>query len=204
VPFSIEIPKYLSQQEVRRLLDATSSRRNRLMFSLIYLYGLRVGELTLMTRGDVDLARSRIIVRRLKRGNGSERPLFSSLIPQLQYHLGAIPGTESDPLFRGRHGPLQKRQVQALFARYRDRAGLPARYTCHGLRHAIATHLLDAGCSLEFVQEHLGHRSIHSTSIYARVTDHRRLALFQALERSPWIVQPRHGGKGRSESNTPR
>jgi integrase len=49
---------------------------------------------------------------------------------------------------------------------------------------------LDAGVALEFVQDHLGHQSIRSTSIYARITDHHRTALFRKLERSPWIVQP--------------
>lgn len=94
------------------------------------------------------------------------------------------------PLFPGRSGPLRKRQIQALFTRYRDRAGLDRRYTCHGLRHSIATHLLDAGVSLEFVQDHLGHQSIRSTSIYARITDQRRAAVFRELEASPWIVNP--------------
>jgi site-specific recombinase XerD len=94
------------------------------------------------------------------------------------------------PLFAGRGGPLRKRQIQALFVRYRDAAHLSPRYTCHGLRHSIATHLLDAGVSLEFVQDHLGHQSIRSTSIYARITDRHRAALFEQLERSPWIVHP--------------
>jgi integrase len=157
---------------------------------LTYLYGLRVGEVALIRRGDLDLDRSRIVIRRLKNGNWTERPIFSSLRERLCRHLARSAGREDDPLFLGRHGPLRKRQVQSLFARYREAAGLPHRYTCHGLHHAIATHLLDAGCSLEFVQDHLGHRSIRSTSIYAQITDHHRLALFQRLERSPWIVQP--------------
>jgi len=49
---------------------------------------------------------------------------------------------------------------------------------------------LDAGVSLEFVQDHLGHQSIRSTSIYARITDQRRAAVFRELEASPWIVRP--------------
>jgi site-specific recombinase XerD len=70
------------------------------------------------------------------------------------------------------------------------KAGLPQRLTTHSLRHSIATHLLDAGASLEFVQDHLGHRNIRSTAIYARITDRHREALFRRLESSPWIVQP--------------
>lgn len=203
MPLPTTPPKYLTQEEVRRFLGAISVSRDRLIFLLSYLYGLRVGEVALLRRGDADLGRSRIVIRRLKNGNWTERPLFSSLRDPLRWHLTGNPGGEDDPLFSGRRGPLRKRQIQSLFARYRDAAGLPDRYSCHGLRHAIATHLLDAGCSLEFVQDHLGHRSIRSTSVYAQITDHHRLALFQRLERSPWIVQPRQGGRGRSKSTTP-
>ena len=142
-----------------------------------------------MLREDVDLERGRIVIKRLKGGAWTEQPLFSSTARLLRKFL-ATRRESPEPLFFGRSGPLKKRQIQALFTKYRDRAGLDRRYTCHGLRHSIATHLLDAGVALEFVQDHLGHQSIRSTSIYARITDRHRAELFLQLERSPWIVQP--------------
>jgi integrase len=166
------------------------SARDRALFALIYCYGLRVGEVALLQRGDIDLVRTRIIVRRLKGGIWNERPLFSSVLGLLQDYLGVDDGSPEGPLFPGRRGSLQKRQIQDLFTRYRDGAGLPRRFTCHCLRHSIATHLLDAGMSLEFVQDHLGHCNIRSTSIYARITDRHRAAVFLRLEDSPWIVRP--------------
>jgi integrase len=152
-----------------------------------------VGEVALLNREDVNLARGRIVIKRLKGGAWTEQPLFSTTARLLRRYLGARQGAPEEPLFHGRHGPLRKRQIQSLFVRHRDLAGLDRRYTCHGLRHSIATHLLDAGVALEFVQDHLGHQSIRSTSIYARITDHHRVALFRELERSPWIVQPSSG-----------
>jgi len=190
VPFPQQPPRYLTQDEVQRFFGVIKSPRDRALFALVYLYGLRVGEVSLLSRGDVDLTRQRITVRRLKGGVWNERPLFSSALELLWDYLGEDASSPEGPLFPGRSGPLRKRQIQDLFARYRDRAGLPARYTCHCLRHSIATHLLDAGMSLEFVQDHLGHRSIRSTSIYARITDRHRAAVFLRLEQSPWIVQP--------------
>lgn len=192
-----EPPKYLSQEEVRRFFGAIAAPRDHLIFLITYLYGLRVGEVALLRRCDVDLVRSRIVIRRLKHGYWVERPIFSSLFAPLGRYLEGSPGCDDDPLFPGRKGPLRKRQIQALFTRYRDAVGLSRRLTCHALRHAIATHLLDAGCSLEFVQDHLGHRSISSTSIYARITDRHRVALFRRLDRSPWIAQP-HAARGRT------
>ncbi|HMB67497.1 MAG TPA: tyrosine-type recombinase/integrase [Candidatus Bathyarchaeia archaeon] len=190
LPLPQEPPRYLTQDEVQRLFGVISSARDRALFALIYLYGLRVGEVALLSRDDLDLVRGRIIVRRLKGGVWNERPLFASALELLRGYLGEDASSPEGPLFPGRSGPLRKRQIQDLFTRYRDRAGLPRRYTCHCLRHSIATHLLDAGTSLEFVQDHLGHRSIRSTSIYARITDRHRAAVFLQLEQSPWIVRP--------------
>lgn len=180
----------MTQTEVRAFLGGISNARDRSLFSLIYLYGLRVSEVTLLQRGDVDLERSRIVIRRVKGGVWTERPLFSSM-HELLDPIIAVSTLAERPLFVGRDGPLKKRRIQALFTAYRDAAGLAHRYTCHSLRHSIATHLLDAGLSLEFVQDHLGHRSIRSTSIYARITDHHRAQVFQRIENSPWVIQPR-------------
>jgi len=190
------LPRYLTQIEVQAFFRAIRSLRDRALFALVYHYGLRVGEVALLRRGDVDLARGRIVVKRLKGGAWTEQPLFRATSKLLGRYLRRTRGRPEAPLFAGRRGALRKRQIQSLFVRYRDRAHLPSRYTCHGLRHSIATHLLDAGVSLEFVQDHLGHQSIRSTSIYARITDHHRAALFQQLERSPWIVQPEVPGDG--------
>lgn len=188
-PPPFRLPRYLTQDEVRRFLGVVERERDLLLFTLIYHHGLRVGEVELLRVGDVDLERGRIIIRRLKHGNASEQVLFRGAIALLRRctDAGDAPTT---PLFRGRVGPLRKRQIQALFSRFRDLAGIRPNLTCHGLRHAIATHMLDAGVHLEEIQDHLGHRSIRSTAIYARITTHHRAELFRRLESSPWIVQP--------------
>jgi len=184
------LPRYLSQDELRRFLGAIRRPRDLTLFSVIYHHGLRVGEVALLRRGSVDLQRRRLVVLRLKGGAWSVQPLFAGTAALLAAHLATLPADPDWPLFPGRRGPLQRRQIQSLFVRYREAAGLPRHFTCHSLRHSIATHLLDAGASLEFVQDHLGHQSIRSTSIYARITDHHRAEAFRRLESSPWIVQP--------------
>jgi len=185
------LPRYLSQDELRRFFHVITDLRDRTLFWLIYHHGLRVGEVELLRGFDVDLVRVRIVVRRLKGGVSSEQPLFVKTAALLREYLDTDDaGAGEAPLFRGRVGPLRKRQIQSLFARYRDLSGLNHRFTCHGLRHSIATHLLDAGLPLEFVQDHLGHQDIRSTSIYARITDRHRAAVFARLETSEWIPQP--------------
>ncbi len=162
----------------------------------MYHHGLRVGEVLLLRREDVDLARARLLVRRLKGGAWSEQLLFEGTAALLRAHTARTPGGPEAPLFAGRNGPLQRRQIQLRFVRYRRVAGLPNHLTTHSLRHSIATHLLDAGASLELVQDHLGHRNIRSTAIYARITDRHREAVFRRLESSPEIVQPDPGRPG--------
>ena len=122
-------PRYLTQDEVGRFFASIEDVRDRALFALMYHHGLRVGEVLLLQRGDLDLARGRLLVRRLKGGAWSEQILFGSTGELLRAHL-------------------------------------------------------------EFVQDHLGHRNIRSTAIYARITDRHREALMRTFERSPWIVQP--------------
>jgi len=188
--YAQQLPKYLTQNDIRAFFGVIEDPRDRALFTLIYHYGLRVSEVGLLERHDVDLERGRIVVKRVKGGLWAERPLFSATRALLEAYLTRPVANGHAALFPGRQKALKKRQIQDLFARYRDAAGIPRHLTCHSLRHAIATHLLDAGVSLEFVQDHLGHRSIKSTSIYARITDHHRTAMFRELEASPWIVHP--------------
>jgi site-specific recombinase XerD len=183
-------PRYLAQPEARRFFAAISSARDRALFTLMYHHGLRVGEVLLLRREDVDLARGRLLVRRLKGGAWCEQILLDSTAAILKRYLATSRLQPDEPLFPGREGPLKRRRIQALFVCYRARAGLATHFTTHSLRHSIATHLLEAGASLEFVQDHLGHQNIRSTAIYARITDRHRESLMRSLERSPWIVKP--------------
>ncbi len=184
-------PRFLSQDEVAALFAVIASARDRALFGLIYHYGLRVSEATRLRVKDVDLASGRILIRRAKHGIWGIRPLFTSSRALLAAYLPEL--REPDPeaaLFPGRTGPLQKRRIQQLFSRYAQVTGLPSGASCHSLRHAIATHLLDAGESLEFAKEHLGHQKLENTAIYARVSNPARIRAFARLDKSSAIVHP--------------
>jgi integrase/recombinase XerD len=157
----------------------------------IYLYGLRVSEACLLHREDIDLERRMIRIWRVKGGNCGEKPLFRQLIPVLNRYLRTRTD-DNAALFVGRQGRLSKRWVKALFTRYAVLAELPPkRRHVHTMRHGIATHLLDAGEPIDFVQDHLGHRNIESSLVYARVSDRRRSNAIKRLEQSHEIAIPR-------------
>src|SRR5262247_687341 len=87
-------------------------------------------------------------------------------------------------LFTGRKGPLQKRQVQKLFTDYANTAGIKE-CSVQALRHSMAVHLLEAGRGIEYVADHLGHKNIQNTCIYAQITTALRQEVFAKLERHP-------------------
>lgn len=181
------LPRYLTQEEVKRLFSVISSSRDRALFALIYHYGLRVEEATLLTLESVDLKNLHIRIQRLKNGVSSQKPLWRHNAKLLRSYI-RVRHDAGHWLFTGRQGPLKKRQIQTLFTEYAKKAGIKGR-SVHGLRHSIAVHLLEAGQGIEYVADHLGHKNIQNTKIYAQITTSLRQEVFAKLERHPKIVR---------------
>ena len=179
--------KYLDRGQTARLFAVIQDRRDRALFATVYHYGLRVSEATLIQLDDVDLQRGRIWIRRVKSGVGGERPLLRNTADLIAAYLPVRLRTGPE-LFTGRQGGLKPSRIQGLFRGYAEAAGLQG-FSVHCLRHAIATHLLEAGQGIEYVKDHLGHVSIRSTSIYAEITSPWREKVFAELEKKPEIVK---------------
>lgn len=184
--------KYLSKEELERFFLYVKDPRDKALFGLIYLYGLRLSEAILLKLSDIDLERRRIFVHRIKGGIGGERPLFKAAESLLRRYLKVRLQT-GDGLFTGRQGNLKRQRIQQLFKEYAGKAGIAPEYSVHSLRHSIATHLLDAGEGIEFVRDHLGHKNIQNTMIYAQITDSRREETFRRVERSSRIARVGYG-----------
>ena len=189
------LPRYLTQEELgrfHRAVVAGGSARDIALFGLMYRFGLRASEATLLLLEDLDLARGRIRIRRAKGGDAKEYPLPRDLVPLLRRYLRKREDKGSF-LFTGResnnqHG-LRVLQVQRLFKEYASQAGLPSSVASHSLRHSIAVHSLEEGFGLEYVADLLGHTSIRSTAIYAKVTTPARDAMMRRLDRSQHVVR---------------
>ncbi len=181
------LPRYLTQEEMTRLFKVISSPRDRALFALIYHYGLRVEEATLLTLESVDLKNLHIRIQRLKNGVSSQKPLWRHNAKLLRSYL-RVRQDAGHWLFTGRQGALKKRQIQTLSTEYAKKAGIKGR-SIHSLRHAIVVHLLEAGQGIEYVVDHLGHKNIQNTQIYAQITTSLRQEVFAKLERHPKIVR---------------
>lgn len=174
---------YLSKVEVERVFATipSANHRDRLLFDVIYRYGLRRLEAVLIRREH--LSDGTIWITRVKGGNSGEYRIHPNTRRLLWAYLNDRGEDESPYLFRSRQSgalTMSESTVYGLFRRYAEAADLPAdRRHPHILRHSIAVHLMNAGWDAADVQDWLGHRDIASTMIYAAVTNKRREAKYE-------------------------
>jgi site-specific recombinase XerD len=183
---------YLSKEEVERFFAALPAdrTRDRLLFDLIYRYGLRRTEAVLIKREH--LSDGGIWITRLKGSLSGEYPIHPETRRLLWTYLAELGADWHPYLFATRQSdiwPMSASLVYHLFRHYAEVANLPRdRWHPHVLRHSIATHLLNAGWDIADVQDWLGHRKIASTLVYAAVTNKRRLARYEEALLSPEIA----------------
>lgn len=187
VPFVVygkkprSLPVVLGPADVRRLLDAVPTGRNRLMLRLAYGCGLRVGELTHLRVADIDGRRNVLWVRHGKGNKDRGVPLPATLLDELRsYWREQRP---PDWLFAGPAGrPLDVSTLQRAFQKARRAAGIRQPATCHTLRHCYATHLLEAGTDLPTLQRLLGHSHLSTTLRYLHLRSDRLPHIRSPLE----------------------
>ncbi len=167
---SKRLPVILSRAEIKNMIDLTKNLKHRLMLALAYAAGLRVSEVVRLRVNDLDLAGLTLTVRQGK-GKKDRLTVFSStLAPDLQKLLIGKKG--ADFVFESeRGGSLTEVSAQKVFIQALGRAKIDKPATFHSLRHSFATHLLENGTDVRFVQELLGHANIRTTQIYTHVTN---------------------------------
>jgi integrase/recombinase XerD len=164
------LPTVLSTDQVRRLLSAVREPKYRVFFAFLYATGLRLGEAREVQTGDIDAERGLLRVRAGKTHTERAVALTPALLQALRAYWRFV--RPAPPwLFSSRRGtrlcPGVARKALQDAAQI---AGLRCRVTPHVLRHAYATHALEAGIDLRIIQVALGHRSIRSTARYASVS----------------------------------
>ena len=171
---NIKTIKYLTQDELKNLLKVIDYKRDKAIFLLAYRHGLRASEIGVLRVEDVDLNRGRIRINRLKHSQGGEYPMEPDEIRILKAWLKER--RDSNYLFPSRRGvPISRRTLDYMMKAYGEKAGIPEdKRHFHVLKHSIATHLLDAGADIRFVQDWIGHKNIQNTVVYAQITNRAR------------------------------
>ncbi|MDO8591269.1 MAG: tyrosine-type recombinase/integrase [bacterium] len=164
------LPVVLSGDEIKRMIELTKNFKHRLILALTYAAGLRVSEVVRLRVRDIDLSGLTITVRQGK-GKKDRLTVFSaSLSLDLQKLMAGKQGDEY--VFESeRGGRLTEATAQKVFYQAMQRAGIKKEATFHSLRHSFATHLLENGTDVRYVQELLGHANIRTTQIYTHVTN---------------------------------
>ncbi len=166
------LPNVLSKEEVKLILNAHSNIKHRAMLSLIYACGLRCGELIRLTPEHIDSKRNLIIIKQSKGKKDRIAPLSDKIIELLRtYFVLHKPVTY---LFEGqtKGSPYDERSLQQVLKQALKKVNITKPVTLHWLRHSYATHLLEAGTDLRYIQELLGHNSSKTTEIYTHVSTH--------------------------------
>lgn len=163
-------PLTLPRQSILELLSVITNQKHRLLISLAYAAGLRVSEVLDLRASDVMFGRKLILVRK---GKGAKRrfTIFpDKLWNELRVYLKHK--SANDYVFESnRGGKMHPRTAQKVFKNALKKAEIEVPATFHSLRHSFATHLIENGTNLRYVQELLGHKSIRTTQIYTHVTN---------------------------------
>jgi len=167
---SKKLPVVLSRAEIKKIIDGTKNTKYRLMIALGYACGLRVSEAVSLKVQDLDIDE---LVVHIKKGKG-KKDRISVLPEKLQNNLrNLIAGkNKGEYVFSSnRGGLLTTTSLQKMFRQSLANARINKLATFHSLRHSFATHLLENGIDVRYVQELLGHANIRTTQIYTRVTN---------------------------------
>lgn len=164
------LPNVLSKEEVKLILNAPSNFKHKAMLSLIYSCGLRRGELLALKPEHIDSKRNIVLLKNSKGKKDRIVPLspkileilrdyFSLYKPKIYLFEGRIPGER-----------YSEKSLQSILKQVLQKTGITKPVTLHWLRHSYATHLLESGTDLRYIQELLGHNSSKTTEIYTHVS----------------------------------
>ncbi|HEQ72439.1 MAG TPA: hypothetical protein ENN69_08110 [Spirochaetia bacterium] len=184
----------LTEEEAARVLDGITPDdpvgiRDRALFELLYSSGLRIGEALRLTAADIDFDNRMVLLRRGKGGKDRVVPVSTTAAAFLKLHL-SVSGREDGGkrVFTGVLGNLTSSTVNERFKKLAKKAGvMKKRLSVHSIRHSTATHLLEHGADLRYVQELLGHETIETTAIYTH-------CVIETLKRIYKTHHPRENG----------
>ena len=164
------LPNVLSKEEIKAILEAHHNIKHKAMLSLIYSCGLRRSELLHLKPQDIDSKRNIVIIRQSKGKKDRITPLSPKILELLREYFKIFKPKKY--LFEGqKEGTIySENSLQNVLKQALQKARISKPITLHWLRHSYATHLLESGTDLRYIQELLGHNSSRTTEIYTHVS----------------------------------
>ena len=165
-----KLPIVLSRDEIEKILSVIDNGKHRLLVALAYGAGLRVSEAVSLKVKDVQLAELTVHIKGAK-GNKDRISVIPEKLTEQLAAIIAAHGMDEYVFASNRGGKLDERSAQKVFERAIKKTGIKKEATFHSLRHSFATHLLENGIDIRYVQELLGHATIRTTQLYTKVTN---------------------------------
>lgn len=165
-----KIPKFFSQQDIKAMLNVCENIKHKAILATIYSCGLRLSELTNLMIKDIDSTQMTVTIRQGKGNRDRVVVLSEKLLLLLRDYF--VEYKPKEYLFEGQSGgKYSERSVQQVLKQTLAKAKINKEGSVHTLRHSYATHLIEQGTDIRFVQELLGHKNIKTTLIYTHLTD---------------------------------
>jgi len=165
---SLKLPLVLSKEEVSKMIESTNNLKHKLVIMFLYYAGLRLDEARNLKWQDIDFDREIIHLKTAK--GDKERVVF--LHKNLIDALRVYEAKEEGPVFISqREGKYNKRTIQQIVKCASKKVGIKKNVTPHTLRHSFATHLLESGADIRYIQQLLGHKDLKTTQIYTHVAN---------------------------------
>ncbi|WP_292245581.1 site-specific tyrosine recombinase/integron integrase [Mesonia sp.] len=176
------LPTVLSRNEVIRILQVTKNLKHRAVLGLIYSSGLRIGELLSLQLQEIDVDRKQIFIKSGKGKKDRTVILAESILPLIYNYLNTY--TPKKYFVEGQHGGAYSPEaIRSFLKKSCKHAGIVKRVTPHTLRHSFATHMLEDGVDLRYIQTLLGHSKPETTMIYTHVTQRDLMNIQSPLDR---------------------
>jgi len=162
-----KLPRVFAKEKIKELINKIDNLKHKLIIELFYSSGIRLQELIDLRREDIDFDRNLIHIKNGK-GKKDRVTLLSDFIKKDLLKYYSKYDFSGKYLFEGRKGKYSKKSVQKILERFGKRVGI--KITPHMLRHSFATHLLEAGIDIRYIQKLLGHSDLKTTEIYTHVS----------------------------------
>lgn len=165
-----KLPKTINAEDIKQLFEVTTNIKHNTMLKLCYGMGLRVSEIIAIKIIDIDSKNMQVFIERAKGKKDRYANLPESILQQLRTYFKEYKPKKY--LFEGQYGgQYTTRSIQQVFSNALDKAKINKKVGIHSLRHSFATHLLEQGTDIRFIQELLGHNDIKTTLIYTQVSN---------------------------------
>lgn len=177
----VKLPKVLSSEDISKIINLTDNLKHKAILSTIYGCGLRVSELVNLKITDIDSNRMAVRIENSKGNKDREVMLPAKLLKILrEYYLKYKP---LEYVFNGQNGgKYTVRSAQEILKKSLKKSKINKYASLHTLRHSYATHLIERGIDIRFVQELLGHKNIKTTQMYTHLTDRTKFKITSPLD----------------------